>query len=241
MQLFKRTYSILLLTLSLLSAASVAAEKTILPETEGLWEYTSLVTSKGEDRPLTGIFLIKNGTFLQQSMYKSEPFDQQGSMAHAGTCWAGGAGLRLAADQTLHVYPLAKAPTSKLDSDGATEHDLKVTRNGDNLTLVFSAGAGTVQTLKRVGSGDDMQVYQLADGKLALSDGYFILVSGSPQGSVSGHGKYEQNGKVLTLNAISWSQSDGLNHRNLKDVSFKAFFDGKTLNLPDGKTFNVVD
>ena len=82
-----------------------------------------------------------------------------------------------------------------------------------------------------------MQVYQLADGKLALSDGYFILVSASPQGSVSGHGKYEQNGNVLTLNVISWSQGDGLSIRNLKDVSFKAFFDGKTLNLPDGKTF----
>lgn len=32
---------------------------------EGLWEYADLVTSSGEELPLTGIFLFKDGIFVQ--------------------------------------------------------------------------------------------------------------------------------------------------------------------------------
>ncbi|RBP53577.1 hypothetical protein [Arenicella xantha] len=238
MHLFKRSYSVLFLALSLLWAGSAAAEKTILPETEGLWEYTGLITSSGESLPLTGVFLIKDGIFLQQGIFNGESFDDLGSMAHAGTCWAGGAGLVLKANQTLSMSPV---DDEKLSSAGVTDHDLKATRKGDDLTLVFGAGTSTIQTFKRIGDGNDMRVYQLADGTLALSDGYFVLVTGSAQGAVTGYGKFDQAGDVLTLNVIRWSQSDGITTRNLKDVSLKAFFDGKSLNLPDGKTFSVIN
>ena len=176
MNIINPSRTALLLVLSLLWAGSAMAEKQILPETEGFWEYTDLITSKGESLPLTGVFLIKDGVFLQQSIFNGDSFEEQGSMAHAGTCWAGGAGLLLLANQTLSMSP---TEDEKLTSMGSTEHDLKVTRKGDDLTLVFGAGTSTIQTFKKIADGSDMQVYQLADGTLALTNGYFILVSGS--------------------------------------------------------------
>ena len=73
MRLFKKLYWVLLV-LPLLWAGSVAAEQPILPESEGLWEYTDLITSGGESLPLTGVFLIKDGMFLQQSIFNGESF-----------------------------------------------------------------------------------------------------------------------------------------------------------------------
>jgi hypothetical protein len=237
MHFYRTIYTALLLMLSLSFAGNAFANKTIVPETEGLWEYTDLITKAGQSLPLTGVFLIKDGVFLQQSIFNGESFEEQGSMAHAGTCWAGGAGLLLAANQTLSMSPVDE---EKLSSTGSTSHDLKVTRKGDDLSLVFAAGTSTIQTFKLIGDGSDMRSYQFADGSLALTNGYFVLVNGSAQGAVTGYGKYQQDGNALTLSVIRWSQSDGVATRNLKDVSINAFFDGEVLNLPDGKSFNVV-
>ena len=67
------------------------AEQPISPEqqVEGLWFYTGLITSTGEDLPLNGIFLFKNGLFVQYAQYKGEPSQAQGSMAHAGPLLGG--------------------------------------------------------------------------------------------------------------------------------------------------------
>jgi hypothetical protein len=236
MYLFRRICVTSFFVLSTLLAGSVAADKEVLPESEGLWEYTDLITGEGESLPLTGVFLIKDGIFLQHSIFDGESFAEQGSMAHTGTCWAGGAGLRLTADQTLSMSPIAE---ERLSSHGSTEHDLTVSRKGDDLSLVFGAGTSTIQTFKKIGDGSDMRFYKFSDGAMTLTNGYFILVSGSVQGAVAGYGKFVQDGDALTLNVIRWSQSDGVNTRNLRDVSLQAYFDGTVLSLPDGKSFHV--
>ncbi len=52
-------------------------------QVEGLWLYTGLITSSGEDLPLNGIFLFRNGVFVQYAQSKGEPAQVQGAMAHA--------------------------------------------------------------------------------------------------------------------------------------------------------------
>ncbi len=230
-------FTICFLFLSIAFAGSVTARQKVLPESEGLWEYTGLITSRGESLPLTGVFLIKNGFFLQQSIFNGEPFAEQNSMAHAGTCWAGGAGLRLTANQTLSISPVND---EQLSSAGSTEHDLQVSRDGEDLTLVFGGGTSTVQTFKRIGDAVDARFYEFSTGALAFANGYFVLVNGDAQASVTGYGKYIQAGDSLSLSIIRWAESDGDSTRNLRDVTLDAFFDGSILTLPDGRGFAVV-
>lgn len=237
MRNFKNLTFVLLLPLTLLWTGIVAAEEPILPESEGLWEYTSLITSSGESLPQTGVFLIKNGSFLQQSVYVSEDITKSDSMAHAGSCWAGGVGLRLQADQTLSMSPVGD---NALTSMGVTQHDLKVTRENDKLTLVFGAGTSTIQTFRRLGDASDMQLYNFENGALAFADGYFILVTGDDESAVTGYGKYQRSANDLTLNVIRWAQSDGKTTENQQDVTLQASFDDKVLSLPDGKSFSVI-
>ena len=225
------------LTVLFLSNSNAIAKEKVLPESEGLWEYTDLITSDGKSLPLTGIFLIKNGVFLQQSIFIGSPFSEQGSMAHAGTCWAGGAGLRLTANQTLSMSPVDE---QKLVSMGETQHDLAVTRDKNSLTLVFGAGTSTVQTFNRIGNADDMRVFNFSNGALAFADGYFILVTGDSESATTGYGKYKQKENTLTLDIIRWSQSDGGSTINQKDITLQAAFDGKVLQLPNGQSFSVI-
>lgn len=221
----------------LLSSGSSIAKGDPLPESEGLWEYTGLITSDGKSLPLTGIFLIKDGVFLQQSIFNGQPFSEQGSMAHAGACWAGGAGLRLTANQTISMSPVED---QKLVSMGETEHDLAVTRDDSQLTLVFGAGTSTVQTFDQIGSAEDTRVFNFSDGALAFANGYFILVAGGAESATTGYGKYKHESNVLTLEVIRWSQSDGTSTKNEQDITLQASFDGSVLQLPDGQTFSVV-
>jgi hypothetical protein len=237
MNKIKNIYSALCLAVIFSSGGGHAAVGEILPETEGLWEYTSLISSQGESLPLTGIFLIKDGIFLQQSIFNGDVFSKQGSMAHVGTCWAGGAGLRLTSNQTLSMSPV---DNKRLISMGTMDHDLKVTRDGDDLTLVFGAGTSTIQTLKKINDASDTQIYPFADGSLALVNDYFILVTGNAEGAVTGYGKYTQAGTALTLNVIRWAQSNGETTVNSKGGILKASFDGTMFSLPDGKSFTLV-
>ena len=207
-------------------------------DAEGLWEYTGLITRDGQSLPLTGVFLIANDVFLQQSIFDGEPFARQGSMAHVGPYWGGGAGLRLRSDQTLSMEPGADAP---LRSAGALEHDLTVSRDGDELTLVFSAGEGTVQTFQRLGDGRDTRLYQFADGALAFTDDYFILVIGDEREAVTGYGGYRQAGDVLVLDAVRWAASNGERVLNLRDAPVSVRFDEKTLTLPGGRVIPVLE
>lgn len=206
-------------------------------QAEGLWEYTDLITKDGQSLPLTGVFLIKNGVFVQQSVFNGQAFEDLGSMAHAGPYWAGGAGLRLRSNQTLSLDPTQEQP---ITSAGVLEHDLEVTREGDALSLVFGGGTSTVQTFRHLGHAEDAKIYGFADGALAFADGYFILVIGSAEQAITGYGQYELDGSMLNLDLVRWSASDGKTAINLKDSSLTARFDGKRLTLPSGMGFDVI-
>jgi hypothetical protein len=218
-----------------LGAGPAAGAGEALPAVEGLWAYTGLTTSGGVDMPLTGIFLFKDGFFLQQSIFNGEPFGEQGAMAHAGPYGAGPRDVHLVAEQTLSIDPTAAEP---LTSNGRTEHDLAVSRKGDELTIVF--GSGTSQTFRRLGDAEGATVHRLEDGAVAFADGYFILVTGDAQDAVTGYGTYSRNGEDYTVEVIRWSESDGKAARNLRDGTVSLRFDGKVLTLADGGRLPVV-
>ncbi|MFK7831618.1 MAG: hypothetical protein AB8B57_17735 [Congregibacter sp.] len=225
----------------LVAAAQIdiaVAEEDAVRIAEGLWKYTGLVTKDGQSLPLTGIFLIKNGVFMQQSIFNGQPFASQGSMAHAGPYWAGGAGLRLRSNQTLSLDPMHESP---LTSAGALEHDLEVTRDGDEMSLVFGGGTSTLQTFRHLGDANDTQIVAFRDGGLAFADDHFILVIGNDDTAITGYGVYSQEGNRLTLNAERWAASDGESVINLKDAVVSAMFDGEALTLPGGQRFAVID
>jgi len=234
---FARRFFSAVFAVSLVLSANSQAERDPVADAEGLWEYTGLVTRDGQSLPLTGVFLISGGTFLQQSIFNEEPFATAGSMAHVGPYWGGGAGLRLTSEQTLSLDPKAD---SVLRSAGAMEHDLKVEREGDALTLIFGGGTSTVQTFNRLGDGADTELYPLEDGALALANDVFILVVGDEDHVVSGYGAYEQDGDELRIEVTRWAESDGREVTNRRDVNLAARFDGTALVLEDGRRFDVV-
>jgi hypothetical protein len=200
---------------------------------EGLWKYTRLETSGGKEMPLSGIFLFKDGIFVQQAIFDGEPFGEQGSMAHAGPYMAASGSVHLVAEQTISTDPGAESP---LSSRGKTEHDVSVTRDRDELTLVF--GTGTIQEFKKVGPGEGV-VHTLEDGALAFVDGYFVLVQGNEQAVASGYGTYEKRGDELELDIIRWAEARPSGANNMRDVTVKATFDGSVLTLANGRSYRV--
>jgi len=202
---------------------------------KGLWKYTNLTTSDGKEMPLTGIFLFKEGVFLQQSIFDGEPFDTQGAMAHAGPYTPKERSIQLLAEQTISIDPGKPSPLSFRRD---TKHEVSTNRSGNELTLVF--GSGTVQEIERISAGKG-NVYSLEDGKLAFVDDYFILVQGNEQGSVSGYGTFEKlDGDKVNLNVIRWAEGTAESAVNHRDITLKANFDGDRLTLPDGRSFKVV-
>ncbi len=214
---------------------ATVAEPSIAEQVDGLWMYTGLTTSDGTDLPLTGIFLFKDGVFLQQAVFDSDPFDTAGSMAHAGpvTPEPATGSVHLVAEQTIGIAP---GQTPALSFRASTEHDVTVSRDGNDLTLVFSMGTGTVQEFSYVGPGEG-EVHALENGALAFVDGHFILVVGDESGATTGYGTVEEQGDGLALNVIRWSETDGDETRNLKDTVIAANFDGEVLELEDGRRF----
>ncbi|GAB5413655.1 MAG: hypothetical protein Cons2KO_12580 [Congregibacter sp.] len=230
-------FSLLITALAVSLRSYAETHSDAVAQAEGFWEYTDLITRDGESLPLTGVFLIQNGIFMQQSIFNGESFATSGSMAHAGPYWAGGAGLMLRSNQTLSMDPGGDAP---LTSAGALEHDLKVIREGDELTLIFGGGTSTVQTFTKISDADNTEIFPFADGGLALVDGHFILVIGNEAQAVTGYGGYERNGNTLQLMATRWAASDGEKVLNLRDAALTVTFDGSTLTLPSGQRFSVI-
>ena len=218
-----------------LSAGGAESPLTIEEQVEGLWLYTGLTTSAGKDLPLTGIFLLKDGVFLQHAVFNGDPVKDQGAMAHAGSYSERGEFLHLTAEQTLSTAP-QKEPS--LTSQGRTEHDIAVSRAGNEMTFIFSKGTGTVQDFERVGSGTG-EIYKLENGALALVDGYFILVSGDENGLATGYGTYENDNGSMMLNIVRWTDADQSSASNLHDSNLKASFDGQALTLDDGRSFQL--
>lgn len=228
--------AISLLFCGYLAAGGPANPVTLEQQVEGLWFYTGLTTSGGDELPLTGVFLFKDGVFVQHAVFNGDPVEEQGSMAHTGPYSAEATHVHLVAEQTISTAPLEETP---LRSQGLTEHDVTVSRTGNDLTLVFSMGTGTVQDFSYVGPGTG-EVYSLSKGALAFVDGHFILVDGDETGLVAGYGTFEKDGESMSLNVIRWSESDGSVSSNLGDTSLQATFDGKALTLEDGRSFAVT-
>jgi len=218
-----------------LVACAPPATSSLEKQVEGLWFYTGLTTSDGDDLPLTGVFLFKDGVFVQHAVFNGDPIETQGAMAHAGPYSDTGEFIHLVAEQTISTAPLEDSP---LTSRGLTEHDVTVNRAGDELTLVFSKGTGTVQNFEYVGPGSG-EIYALQNGALAFVDGHFILVDGDESGIVAGYGAYEQSGDAMTLNFIRWTESDPSAASNQGDTTMQATFDGQAFMLENGRSFAV--
>lgn len=235
---YLRRWSLLCLATALLGATQALAASSsdaALEAAEGLWAYTLLQAGgSGEKMPLTGVILFKDGVFAQQSIFDGEPFETQGAMAHAGPYGPGPKGIHMTAEQTISVAPGKQPP---FNFRRATQHDISAARSGDQLTIVFASG--TVQKFKRIGPADG-QIYSLENGLLALIDGYFVLVDGNEQAVVTGYGKYRNTGSAYELDVIRWSEASAAKAMNRRDVKMKVTFDGKQLELPDGRTFRVV-
>lgn len=225
--------AVLILAGGLASCGESPSAAATAENVEGLWRYTRLQNSGGREMPLTGIFLFKDGTFLQQSVFNGEPIEQQGAMAHAGPYTVEAGAVQLIAEQTIRTAPGTKLP---LSFRRKTEHEVSVTRSGDDLKLVF--GSGTIQEFERIGPGEG-ELYSFQDGALALVDGHFILVQGNEEGSLSGYGTYERNGKDLELDAVRWAEAGPSGAESRQDITIDATFDGKALQLSDGTTFYV--
>lgn len=229
--------SVLLLAAAGNAPADAANASDTERQVEGLWFYTGLATSDGVERPLTGVFLFKDGVFVQQAIFDAEPFEQQGAMAHSGPYQAHAGYVHLVAQQTLSTAPGTEAIYS---SRGVTEHDVTVSREGPALTLVFDMGKGTVQRFEHVGPGEG-EVHALKDGMLALVDGHVVLVQGDADGSVSGYGTYTRDGAELNVDAIRWTDASNSAVTNLRDQSLKLRIDGGKLTLPDGRAFEILE
>ncbi len=230
-----------LCALAFLLCGNLPADPAASPATtgqlvDGLWLYTGLTTADGTEMPLTGIFLFKDGAFVQQSIFDGSPFAEQGSMAHAGPYTPEAGWVHLTAQQTISTSPKQSPPLSFRHN---TEHDITVSRAGDDLTIIFGKGTSTVQTLERIGPGDG-ELYSLENGSLAFVDGYFILVEGDESGVVTGYGTFEKDGNALTLNVIRWAEADNAGASNLRDTVMQATFDGRLFTLEDGRSFQVT-
>jgi hypothetical protein len=216
------------------SQASAADSSDAVAAVEGLWAYTKLTTSSGAEMPLTGVILYKDGKFAQQSIFNGEPFEQQGVMAHAGTYAAGPRGVHMVAEQTISISP-QEQPSLTFRRD--TQHDIAVERSADRMTLTFASG--TVQEFARIGPASG-ELYRLKQGLLALVDGHFVLVSGDESAVVSGFGTFERDGSDYIMHVTRWGEAKGDTTLNRKDVTIKATFDGQSLTLEDGRSFNVA-
>jgi hypothetical protein len=165
---------------------------------EGLWEYETITRSGAQPVAIAGLFVFRDGQFVQQSLNAGEPYERQLAQAHAGTYQLGAGTLRMLVDVGLVVDPSGAKP---IDWRGGTVHEVTVSQAGDRLTLKF--GTGTIQTFKRVGAGRG-ELIQLDRGAFAIVDGRFILAAEGQDRAISGSGSFERQGEVLRLRAERW-------------------------------------
>lgn len=168
---------------------------------EGLWSYVSIGRPGAAEVPIAGLFLFREGRFVQQSLNAGEPFDRQLAQAHFGTYRVEGGELHLVAEVGLVVNPTREPP---LESRRMSEHRVRAERVANSLTLTF--GTGTVQRLTRVGPSDG-QVILVEHGALALVDNHFLLVAETPGSAVAGSGRFTRRQDALSLMGDRWFQA----------------------------------
>jgi uncharacterized protein (DUF885 family) len=191
----------------------------------GLWRYVSLGRPTGDETKLDGLFVFKDGRFVQQSLNLGEPFTSQLAQAHAGTFTTENGKIRLLAEVGLIVNPAAASP---LASSPNRPHELAVARQSDRLVLTF--GSGTVQKFQRIGPASG-RIVPLSKGALALVDGHFILVFEEGARALAGSGKYTQQGTTLQLTPERWLSAKGSQVRYAR-ARVDATLDATTLTIP---------
>ena len=202
-------------------------------QVKGLWIYTGLTTSDGEDLPLDGVFLFRDDMFVQQAVFKNSPISEQRALAHAGPYRVDPESIHLIAEQTISTSPLEQP---HLTFRPNTEHDLTVSRSVSELKLVFSMGTGTVQEFTLAGTGAGV-IHRLEDGVFAIADEYFILVQGNDDGSVSGYGTYRETADGYELSAAYWTEASQAGSTNYQDYTVSLQLDDAVLRLADGRVF----
>jgi len=191
----------------------------------GLWRYVSLGRPTGDETRLDGLFVFKDGRFVQQSLNLGEPFTSQVAQAHAGTFTIENGKIRLLAEVGLVVNPTAASPVA---SSPNRPHELAVARQSNRLVLTF--GSGTVQKFQRVGPASG-RIVPLSKGALALVDGHFILVFEDGARALAGSGTYTEQGMTLQLTPERWLSANGSQVRYAR-ASVEATLDAKTLTIP---------
>lgn len=220
-------------TTELASAEAPTASR----EVEGYWHHDRLITSKGVELPIEGVFLMHDGEFIEQAVMGA-PLDTPAgkgaeAMAHAGPYEVTAKGVKLTAEQTIAISESGPEPLSFRPN---TLHDLTVENTGDNLKLTF--GSGTVQTFSRI-PAPDIAVTRFANGRLALTGNRFVLVAGDENAVVSGYGTFKRSGDTLSLMATRWAESTREKANVLSDVTVEATLSATALTLSDGRTFSI--
>jgi uncharacterized protein (DUF885 family) len=199
----------------------------------GLWRYVSLGRPTGDETKLDGLFVFKDGRFVQQSLNLGEPFTSQLAQAHAGTFTIENGKIRLVAEVGLIVNPAAASP---LASSPNRPHELAVARQSDRLVLTF--GSGTVQKFQHVGPASG-RIIPLSKGALALVDGHFILVFEEGARALAGSGRYTLQETRLQLTPERWLSANGSQVRYAR-ARIDATLDGKTLTIPGEGTIQLA-
>ena len=201
---------------------------------EGYWRHDELITSKGDNLPLTGVFLLHNGAFIQQAVMGNPADSKTEAMAHAGHYTATPIGVDLVAEQTISIAAKGDKP---LSFQRDTKHNLTVDNTGNHLKLVF--GSGTVQTFTRIAPGA-ATIYSFANGQLAFIGDRFVLVAGDADGVVSGFGTFHKSGETLTLDTERWAAATPEKSDIRGTSRITAKFDGTSLVLEGGRQFTVT-
>jgi uncharacterized protein (DUF885 family) len=191
----------------------------------GLWRYTSLGRTTGEELKLDGLFVFQNGRFVQQALNTGEPMSAQMAQAHAGTYTVESGKIVLDAEVGLIVSPTAATPVA---SSPNRRHELSPVREANRLTLTF--GSGTIQKFVRVGNAGG-RIIPLSRGALALVDDHFLLVFEDAGRAISGSGKYSMKGTAIRFMPERWLVAK--NGKAIYSTSpVEAVLDATALRLP---------
>jgi len=168
-------------------------------------------------------------------MHGSEPMDRQLTDAHIGKYQLKSGGVvQFDVETGIVVTP---AGETLLAGRSNTSHEVSYKRSGENLFLSFANGAS--EKLVKVPT-TKTELITLDRGMLALTDEHFVLVTNPDDGWLAGSGRYQRTGNALRLKALRWFRVQGDEAHYAKDETFEATFDGKTLQLSDGPSFQVT-
>ena len=186
----------------------------------------SLGRPTGDETRLDGLFVFKDGRFVQQSLNLGEPFTSQVAQAHAGTFTIENGKIDLFAEVGLIV-----------NADGG------VARRLEPQSSARAGGGATVQSARahvrqrhgaEVHSASDPPqgaIVPLSKGALALVDGHFMLVFEEGGRALAGSGKYTQQGTTLQLTPERWLSANGSQVRYAR-ARVDATLDARTLTIP---------